>query len=71
MKKKIGFINAGEETLTVYYDDKAKNNPYRLYLEFYGQDGRHHRKLLQKYANLHSCGIMLERFTFSRNEERR
>lgn len=60
---KIGFIQAGYEKLTVYFDGKAKVNPFRVYLEYYGQDNKHHKKQVGRYANLASCGDYMNWFT--------
>lgn len=66
---KIGFIQAaGKPEMTIYYDKKATVNPYRVYIEWY--DGTRHKKLLAKYADLFSCGCMVQRYTEMYNEER-
>lgn len=48
--------------MVIYYDDKATVNPFRICLEWY-EDGRRHRKQVNRYADLFSCGIEMEKYT--------
>lgn len=61
--RKIGSIHsAGHPIMVIYYDDKATVNPFRICLEWY-EDGRRHRKQVNRYADLFSCGIEMEKYT--------
>lgn len=61
--KKIGSIHsAGHPELTIYYDDKVSVNPFRVCLEYW-EDGRRHKKQVNRYADLFSCGIEMEKYT--------
>lgn len=74
--KKIGFINAKAGTLAIYYDEKAKVNPYRVYKEWkdlhptYGWVQKH-KTLLVRYANLYSCTIFINDWVKDHDEEYR
>ena len=72
---KIAMISPkGQATMTVYYDSKAKCNPYRIYLEW-GDISEHgivsHKKLFKKFADLYSCGCELMEYSLKHNEEGR
>lgn len=74
--KKIGFINAKAGTLTIYYDEKDKRNPYRVYKEWkdlHPTEGwvQKHKMLIQKYGNLASCTILINDWVKAHDEERR
>lgn len=61
--KKIGSIHsAGHPELTIYYDEKVSVNPFRVCLEYW-EDGRRHKKQVNRYADLFSCGIEMEKYT--------
>jgi predicted ATP-grasp superfamily ATP-dependent carboligase len=72
---KIGFVSPkGLPTLCIYYDDKAKKNPYRVYQEWkeigpYGLRSR--RKLVEQYADLFSCAYVILNYCRKNNEEKR
>lgn len=72
---KIGFIAPiGSDMLSVYYDRKAKKNPYRVYREWkeagpYGLRSR--RKMVAQYADLYSCAFVILGWCKEHNEERR
>lgn len=73
---KIGFLNfRNSGNLVVYYDEKAKINPYRIYMETYYIDKHEyptkHRKLIERYANLASCTAHIHNFTIQHDEEKR
>ena len=60
--------------MTIYYDDKAQRNPYRVYLEWreLGQYGVTKRKRqVERYADLHSCMELLYQYVQGHNEEGR
>ena len=73
--KKIGELSPkNAPTITIYYDDKAKLNPYRVYkvwneLAVYGVRTR--RKMIAKYADLYSCAFVLLGYAKEYNEEGR
>ena len=73
--QKIGFLSAkGKPDMTIYYDQKAKVNPYRVFLEWYelGELGcRKRKKQIDRYADLNSCGLMLAKYASNFNEEGR
>lgn len=74
--KKIGFINAKAGTLAIYYDEKARVNPYRVYREWkdlHPTEGyvQKHKMLIQKYANLFSCTILINDWVRQHDEEDR
>ena len=72
---KIGEVfPAGVPALKVYYNETAKQNPYRVVQEWkepgtYGLRDR--RKTIAKYADLYSCMLVLTRYCEAHNEERR
>ena len=73
---KIGEINPkNTHKITVYYDGKAKSNPYRVYEEFkaYNKDLylTDRKRLVAKYADLHSCVALMAQYTMEHNEESR
>ena len=72
---KIGHIApAGVPALCVYYDDKAKRNPYRVYKEWKesGPCGlRSRRKMVAQYADLYSCAFVILGWCKENNEEGR
>ena len=72
---KIGEISPkGVATLRIYYDDKAKRNPYKVFA-VWNEIGAHgivkRRKKVTEYANLSSCAECMWRYTVSHDEERR
>ena len=72
---KIGFVSPkGFPALCIYYDEKAKKNPYRVYHEWkeigpYGLRSR--RKLVAQYADLLSCAYVIIDYCRKNNEEGR
>lgn len=67
---KIAFINPVKgHNVTVYYDDKAKVNPYRIYQEWH--DRGKHKKQIERYANLYSCTCWINDYIRNRDEEKR
>ena len=72
---KIGEIHPkGVASMKIYYDEKAKNNPYKVYGEWYeiGNYGlTKHRKKITEYANLSSCVECMMNYTRSHDEEGR
>jgi hypothetical protein len=73
---KIGYISPnGVHTLCIYYDAKAKKNPYRVYLEWKEVSGpydlRSRRKMVAQYADLYSCAFVLLGWCKEHNEEGR
>lgn len=72
---KIGSISPYRyATMTIYYDDKAPVNPYRVYLEWrqlgqYGVTKR--RRQVERYADLHSCMVMMGDYVKNHNEDGR
>lgn len=71
MKYKIAEVNPVKlhGRFTVYYDENAKVNPYYLYHEW--NDPRHHKKLVQRYADLFSCSCVIHQYIGEHNEESR
>lgn len=75
--KKIGMIQpTGLPMMTIYYDDKAKTNPYRVYKEYYelGECGyglTKRKKLINKYGNLYSCICEMNKYIAENDEEKR
>ena len=72
--RKIGSIEVKGIEATIYYDDKAKTNPFRLYAEYY-DIGKYdyptkHKKLIQKYGDLASCTAHIHNFVMKNNVER-
>ena len=60
--------------MTIYYDDKAPVNPYRVYLEWrqLGQYGVTKRKRqVNRYADLLSCMEMMREYVQGHNEDGR
>ena len=72
---KIGEIKPiNGDKLTVYYDKKAKYNPYKVYREWWGYSPHgnvYHKQMVAKYGNLHSCGLLIAKYTERFNEEGR
>ena len=72
--RKIGSLQVNGFTATIYYDDKAETNPFRMYAEYYdiGKDGYlvKHKKLAQKYGDLASCTAYLHNYVLQHNVER-
>lgn len=73
--KKIGSLSFKDtNNIVIYYDDKAEHNPYRIYEIYYRWTEygyRKSKKMLEKYADLHSCTEWLNRYAWVHNEERR
>lgn len=60
--------------MTVYYDEKAKVNPYRVMVERYvlTEYGlKHQKKLIDRYADLNSCACVMAQYAKDHNEEGR
>ena len=72
---KIGSISPYRYAdMTIYYDDKAKVNPYRVYLEWreLGQYGiTKRRRQVERYADLSSCMEMMREYVQDHNEDGR
>ena len=72
---KIGSISPYRYAdMTIYYDDKAPVNPYRVYLEWMqlGQYGiTKHKRQVERYADLHSCMVMMGDYVKTHNEDGR
>ena len=71
---KIGSQRTNGGNITIYRDEKAKVNPYRLYVEAYYNDGKHewptkHKKLIAKYGNLASCTAHIHNYVMQNDEE--
>jgi len=72
---KIGEINPKNgKKMVIFYDDKVKLNPYRVYLTWneltdHGCYAR--RRQIARYANLHSCGLLMAEHTRVHDEEAR
>lgn len=65
---------SGVPKMVVYYDDKAKNNPYRIYAEGYELTNyglRKRRKQVNRYADLFSCALAMTQYAKEHNEEKR
>lgn len=74
--KKIGEIAPAKgPKMVIYYDDKVKVNPYRVYLvwEEMTEHGwpAQRRKQIDRYADLLSCGILMMEHIRKHNEEGR
>ena len=74
MQKIASISPKGVPSMTVYYDKKAKTNPYRVYKEWnevteYGI--RHRKKLVIRYADLLSCAHLMLGYISMYNEEGR
>ena len=73
--QKIACISPkGVPSMTVYYDKKAKMNPYRVYKEWnevteYGI--RRKKNLVIRYADLWSCANLMQGYIATHNEEGR
>ena len=73
--KKIGELQPkSADTVTIYYDDKADTNPYRVCREWndiapYGIV--HRRKQIARYADLYSCVFVMLGHAKEHNEEGR
>lgn len=72
---KIGEIRPKNAlTMTVYYDEKAHTNPYRIFLEWMGDTGHglaKRKKQVTRYADLSSCTAKMHEYATRNNEERR
>ena len=66
---KIGMLDTKAVLFEVYYDDKAKTNPYKVYNKYW--DHGWHKKLLLKYADLASCVNFINCYVKQNNEESR
>lgn len=75
--RKIGYIQPkGSAALVIYYDEKQKHNRYALYAEGYSMETgdpypKMHKRLLRRYADLHSCVAVIERYILDHNEDGR
>lgn len=70
--KKIGELITKKVRFEVYYDDKARFNPYRVYQRYWSVSTHTwHRKMLDKYADLYSCTILINEYVKDNNEEER
>jgi len=66
----------GMDTMHVYYDEKAKTNPYRVYLEGYHHTYDYegiakHKRQVVRYADLASAMNALYQYALNHNEEGR
>lgn len=52
MTRKVMTLDDGKRSLFCTYDNSDKFNPYRLYVKWF--DGRWHRKMIVKYADMSS-----------------
>lgn len=72
---KIGEIKPyGVAKMTVYYDKKAKQNPYKVYTEWSGytlKGYREQKRMVEKYADLYSCVAVMAQYAMEHNEEGR
>ena len=66
---KIGMLHPQGTYFDIYYDDKAKNNPYRVYRRYW--DRGWHKRLLAKYGNLSSCTAYIHTYVQFHDEESR
>lgn len=75
--KKIGSLSFKDGNIIgIYYNDKVKWNPYRIYSITYARDidgkiFKTKKKLVEKYGDLSSCTEWLNRYAWVHNEERR
>ncbi len=75
--KKIGGLSFRDGNIIgIYYDEKAKYNPYRIYSVSYARDidgkiFKTKKKLIEKYADLSSCTEWLNEFARAHYEEGR
>ena len=67
--EKIGMIHPRGTYFDIYYDDKARCNPYRVYHRYW--DRGWHKRLLVKYANLGSCIAYINNYVMGHDEENR
>ena len=72
--RKIGFVNAKAGTLSIFYDEKDRYNPYkvcRTWSDRHPETGklRHHRMMVQKYGDLFSCTILINDWVKNHNED--
>ena len=67
--KKIGDLNAMAAHFEIYYDEKAKYNPYKIYNKWYYKGW--HKQLIEKYADLFSCTEWINNFIRNHNEDGR
>ena len=65
---KIGSLVSRAMTIILYYDDKAKSNPYRIYKKYW--DNGWHKKLIEKYENLASCTWWIAHFIQDHDQDR-
>lgn len=53
-------------TIEIFYDEKAKYDPFRVYLKYFDfkEDGRlaKRKRMLAKYGNLGSCVCYMQQF---------
>lgn len=70
---KIGSVKpAKAPEMTIYYDEKEKYNRYKVYIEWWSAPGpTHHRKLVNKFADLGSCVCTMKDYIIQHNEESR
>lgn len=64
----------GVVKMVVYYDSKAKNNPYRIYAEGYELSNyglKKRRKQVNRYSDLLSCALVMAQYAKEHNEEGR
>jgi len=72
---KIAFVQpARRDMMTIYYDERAKENPYRIYTEGYEQkDGdyapRHFKRQVNRYADLASAMYIMYVYALNNNED--
>ena len=74
MTKIASISPKGVPHMVVYYDKEAKQNPYRVYLEWCeaGEHGnRQRKKQIMRYADLGSCGALIAQYAIRHNEEGR
>lgn len=74
MKKIAELQPYGTPKMTIYYDEKAKVNPYRVMVEQYvpAEYGmRHQKKQINRYADLASCVRVMAQYAYEHNEEGR
>lgn len=75
MMKKIAEIHPYRGgKMIVCYDNKTNTNPYRVYLVWYSPSPlglREHKKLVNRYADLYSCALLMADHAREHNEEGR
>lgn len=65
--RKIGELKTKQVYFVLYYDEKAKVNPFRIYRKYWNCGWK--KQLLEKYGDLYSCTIFINDFVSKHNTE--